>query len=81
MCSVVITNTLRNCASLNMLKESALAGDVEHLPPDGLHHVYNFSVTGIEIVFVLLTRRAERIEGSQVFKRSQAPDWQNTAFL
>lgn len=45
MCSVLITNTLRDCVSLNMLKESAFAEDVEHLPSDGLHHVYNFSVT------------------------------------
>lgn len=79
MCSLLITNTLRDCVSLNMLKESAFAEDVEHLPSDGLHHVYNFSITELEIVCVLLLmRRAGGTEGSQIFKR---PDWQNTMFL
>lgn len=55
MHSVLITNTLRDCVSLNMLKESAFAEDVEHFSCDGLHHVYNFSITEIEIVCVCFT--------------------------
>lgn len=54
MCSVLTTNTLRDCVSLNMfilnMKESAFAEDVEYLPSDGLHRVYNFSIAEIEIV-------------------------------
>lgn len=54
MCSVLTTNTLRDCVSLNMfilnMKESAFAEDVEYLPSDGLHRVYNFSIAEMEIV-------------------------------
>lgn len=64
MCSVRITNNPRDCVSLNMLKESAFAEDVEHLPSDALHHVYNFSITDRNFLCVPsdeISRRDRRI--------------------